>query len=71
MYIMKMLLVSNMYPSEADPQYATFVQNIKEALVASACMDVYSSDTRQKPTSLRRIYLYLVFLSNDRASPPW
>jgi glycosyltransferase involved in cell wall biosynthesis len=62
MYIMKMLLVSNMYPSEADPQYATFVQNIKEALVASACMDVSTAVIRGRSRHrFEKIYKYLRF----------
>jgi glycosyltransferase involved in cell wall biosynthesis len=59
---MKMLLVSNMYPSDADPQYATFVQNIKEALAASACMDVSIAVIRGRSRHrFEKIYKYLRF----------
>ena len=62
MHIMKMLLVSNMYPSDADPQYATFVQNIKEALAASACMEVATAVIRGRSRHrFDKVYKYLRF----------
>jgi glycosyltransferase involved in cell wall biosynthesis len=59
---MKILLVSNMYPSDADPQYATFVQNITEALAASACMKVSTAVIRGRSRHrFEKIYKYLRF----------
>jgi glycosyltransferase involved in cell wall biosynthesis len=57
---MKMLFVSNMYPSDADPQYGTFVQNIKEAL--AACIEVSTAVIRGRSRHrFEKIYKYLRF----------
>jgi glycosyltransferase involved in cell wall biosynthesis len=61
-YIMKMLLVSNMYPSDTDPQHGIYVQNVKEALVTLAHWEVLTAVIRGKSRHrFAKGYKYLRF----------
>lgn len=58
---MKILMISNMYPSKNDPYFGSFIKNIKEGLELSGCQVDLISINGQGIGILQKIWKYLRF----------
>ncbi|WP_217564212.1 glycosyltransferase family 4 protein [Vibrio cholerae] len=58
---MKLLLISNMYPSEDDPYFGSFIRNIKEGLISNGIsVDLITIDGQGKNLK-EKLFKYFVF----------
>ena len=58
---MKILMISNLYPSTKYPHYGSFVKNFEDSMVQKGCDLSTKVVLRKQETTLLKIYHYLIF----------